>query len=174
MTIIAPIEMRMPGNELSGSMRRTNPTTAVIATQRQSSASKTAEIHVALCSTCSIRIRSPPFVSFFSRQRSTIPLISSTTLSRPKAISKTLPAMMPEPIAMILSNVIQAMVTISRRTPARSTASLLSGERGEKEASFFMGLISSSLPPGCHPATSRNEFNAREEFLSTTTKRCVY
>jgi len=50
------------------------------------------------------------------------PLRSSITLSKPKAVSNTLRAAIPAPIASTASAAIQATVTISSRTPVRTAA----------------------------------------------------
>jgi hypothetical protein len=74
----------------------------------------------------SIRSMSPPLVSTTSRQSKMAPLMSSITLSRPKAIKRRLPARIPAripaPMATTASIIIHSTVKTSSRTPARTSA----------------------------------------------------
>src|SRR5215469_18596433 len=53
------------------------------------------------------------------------PLSSSITLSRPKAVSKALPARIPAPMETAASITIQITVNTSMRTPVRTCAARL-------------------------------------------------
>src|SRR5258706_1993126 len=81
---------------------------------------RAAETNVARRSMVSTRAEPRP--SEDRRHRSVTPLRSSITLSKPNAVSSTLCAAIPAPMASTASAAIQATVRISSRTPVRTAA----------------------------------------------------
>src|SRR5690242_3718056 len=110
----------MPTGDASACVWVSRLNTAVTTTYPHKRTSATAVTHAARCSARSTRSSGLPWASSASRHSNTPPATSSMMLSRPKAVSATLRATMPALRATAASTSIQASVTCSTRTPART------------------------------------------------------
>src|SRR5437899_9388241 len=108
--------------EVSGFRPTARPPTEVRTTYRQRRISNDAETRAVVRSMRSIPSVERPLASKASRRQRTIPLDSSITESKPNAVSSTLRAAMPAPMASAASAAIHRTVTTSRRTPRRRAA----------------------------------------------------
>src|SRR6267143_954380 len=112
----------IPRTEVSGFRPTARPPTEVRTTYRQRRINKDAETRAVVRSIRSIPSVERPLASKVSRRQRTIPLDSSITESKPNAVSSTLRAAMPAPMASAASTAIHNTVTTSRRTPRRRAA----------------------------------------------------
>src|SRR6266851_728369 len=124
MTTRAAAATAMPRTEPAGFNPATRPAPDETMTYMHRTTRRMPETRVVERSMDSIRSGDCPRASNVSRRKRTTPLRSSITESNPKAVSRTLLAMMPAPMASTASAVIHATVNASRRTPRRIAAPL--------------------------------------------------